>query len=179
MTPSRPRRPPRIGDVVLVDAHAWTSRHGDVPNHPQAVIHVTPINGDIRGIVTLTNNTQWRFEHITVVGGASGLDRVRALRDFDDDTRTAYIEMLWGERTFAVHAAIRDLEAMRRGTEQPDRPLRDPETVYEAEILLARIRWTANYLAREWGLEHRVRPEDWGGDDPDQRVGSVTGEDDA
>ena len=179
MTPSRPRRPPRVGDVVLVDADAWKARHGNAPNNPQAVVGVTVVNGVIRGIATLADNTQWRFGDVTVVGGTSGLDRVRALRDFDDDVRTAYVEVLWGERTFAVHAAIRDLEAMRRGTERPGRPLRDPETVYEAEVLLSRVRWVANYLAREWGLEHRVRPEDWGGDDPDHRVGSVTGEDDA
>ncbi|NBR00994.1 MAG: hypothetical protein EBT97_11195 [Actinobacteria bacterium] len=169
------RRSPQVGDVVTVDAEAWRSRHGTAPNPPQPVVHVTVIGG----IATLADNTQWRYEHLTVVGGVSGLDRIRALRDFDDDVRTAYVEVLWGERTFAVHAAIRDLEALRRGTEPPDRPLRDPETVYEAETLVARLRWVTNYLAREWGLEHRVRPEDWGGDDPDLRTGTVTGEGDA
>jgi len=173
------RRNPKVGDVVTVDAEAWRSRHGNAANNPQPVVHIAVVGGDIRGIATLADNTQWRYEHLTVVGGVSGLDRIRALRDFDDDVRTAYVEVLWGERTFAVHAAIRDLEALRRGTEPPDRPLRDPETVYEAETLVARLRWVTNYLAREWGLEHRVRPEDWGGDDPDFREGTVTGEDDA
>jgi len=173
------RRNPQVGDVVTVEASAWKSRYGTAPNPPQPVTHTAIVGGDIRGIATLADNTQWRYEHLTVVGGVSGLDRVRALRDFDDDVRTAYVEVLWGERTFAVHAAIRDLEAMRRGTEQPDRPLRDPETVYEAETLVARLRWITNYLSREWGLEHRVRPEDWGGDDPDLREGTVTGEGDA
>ena len=177
-TPMNRKRNPQVGDIVLVDAAAWQVRH-KTANVPQAVVYAHLVGGDIHGIATLADGSQWRFEHLTVVGGVSGLERVRALRDFEGDTRTAYIEMLWGERTFAVHAAIRDLEAMRRGTEQPDRPLRDPETVYEAEILLARIRWTANYLAREWGLDHRVRPEDWGGDDPELRTGSITGEGDA
>lgn len=162
-----------MGDIVTVDATAWRSRNGDLPNHPQAVVDA------IGYTATLSDGSAWQAVHLTVVGGASSLDRVRALRDFDDDVRTAYVEVLWGERTFAVHAAIRDLEAMRRGTERPDRPLRDPETVYEAEVLLSRMRWVANYLAREWGLEHRVRPEDWDGDDPDHRVGTVTSEDDA
>ncbi len=173
------RRNPQVGDVVAVDAAAWASRHGTAPNPPQPVVHTAIVGGDIRGIATLADGSDWWFEHLTVVGGVSSLDRVRALRDFDDDVRTAYVEVLWGERTFAVHAAVRDLEAMRRGTEHPDRPLRDPETVYEAETIVARLRWITNYLAREWGLEHRVRPEDWGGDDPDLREGAVTGEDDA
>lgn len=173
------RRTPKVGDVVVVDAKAWSARNGDAPNPPQAVVSATYIGGELVGIAALADGSQWRYAHLTVVGGVSGLDRVRALRDFEDDTRTAYVEVLWGERTFAVHAAIRDLEAMRRGTEQPDRPLRDPETVYEAETLLTRLRWVSNYLAREWGLDHHVRPEDWGGDDPDDREPVVTGDDDA
>lgn len=160
-----------MGDVVVVDADSWRSRNGNRPNTPQVVVEAS------EGIVTLADGSPWRFRQVSVVGGTSGLDRVRALRDFDDDTRTAYVEVLWGERTFAVHAAIRDLEAMRRGTEHPDRPLRDPETVYEADVILSRMRWVANYLAREWGLDHRVRPEDWGGDDPDARDGTVGGDD--
>lgn len=93
------------------------------------------------------------------------LDRVRKLKDFDGDPSVAYLEVLWGEQTFAVNAAIRDLEAMRRDTEDPEKPLRDPETVYEAQVLIDRVRWVANYLARQWGLEERVRPEDWQGDE--------------
>lgn len=89
------------------------------------------------------------------------LDRVRALRDFDEEDKIAYVEALWGPNTYAVHAAIRDLEAMRRGTEDPSKPLRDPETDYEAELLVKHLRDLANNLAQEWGLEHIVRPEDW------------------
>lgn len=92
------------------------------------------------------------------------LDDVRKLREFDHDPSVAYFEVLWGEQTFAVNAAIRDLEAMRRGVEDEEKPLREPETVFEAEVLLKRLRWVTNYLAREWGLEHLVRSDDWGGD---------------
>lgn len=93
------------------------------------------------------------------------LDDVRKLREFDSDPSVLYLEVLWGERTFAVNAAIRDLEAMRRGTEDDAKPLRNPETVFEAETIVDRMRWLTNYLARQWGLEERVRPEDWKGDE--------------
>jgi hypothetical protein len=93
------------------------------------------------------------------------LDAVRALRDFESDEKLAYIEILWGKGTFAVHAAIRDLEAMRMGQESADKALRDPETVFEAQVLVDRLRWVSNFLARQWGLEERVRPEDWQGDE--------------
>lgn len=99
-------------------------------------------------------------EHDNVVS----LDRIRALKEFDDDDKVAYVEVLWGEHTFAVHAAVRDLEAMRRGTEDASKPLRDPETAFEAEVLIKRLRWVTNYLAAAWELEHLVRQEDWQGD---------------
>lgn len=93
------------------------------------------------------------------------LDKIRALKDFDKDDKLAYVEILWGENTFAVHTAIRDLEALRRGTEEEEKPLREPETVFEAQVLIDRLRWVTNYLAREWGLEERVNPADWQGDE--------------
>ena len=96
------------------------------------------------------------------------LDRVRALKTFEADPSVAYVEFLWGEKSFAVNAVIRDLEAMRRGTEDEDQPLRDPETVYEAEMLIRKIRWMTNYLSRMWGLEAEVRPEDWQGDEREE-----------
>ena len=92
------------------------------------------------------------------------LDRGRALREFEGDVKVAHVEAMWGERTFVVDAQIRDLEAMRRGTEPESKPLRDPETVYEAEVLIGHIRWLANFLADQWGLAHLVRVEDWHGD---------------
>lgn len=92
------------------------------------------------------------------------LERVRALRDFEADEHVAYVEILWGQRGFAAHAAIRDLEAMRNGSEDPEKPLREPETTFEAQVLVDHIRWVANFLAAEWGLSDRVRVEDWRGD---------------
>lgn len=93
------------------------------------------------------------------------LSRVRTLRDFTAEDKLAYIEILWGESdTFAVNAVIRDLEALRRGTEDEEKPLRDPETEYEGEAILRRLRFVANHLAEAWGLDHLIRPEDWDGD---------------
>lgn len=93
------------------------------------------------------------------------LTRIRTLRDFDREDKLAYIEILWGESgTFAVNAVIRDLEALRRDAEDEEKPLREPETVYEAEAILRRIRFVANHLAEAWDLKHLIRPEDWDGE---------------
>lgn len=75
-----------------------------------------------------------------------------------------YLEILWGENTFAINVAIRDLEAMRRGMEEASLPLRDPETVFEAEVVIRKTRWVLNYLSQRWGLDHMIRVEDWEGD---------------
>lgn len=93
------------------------------------------------------------------------LNRIRVIRDFEDDEKVAYIEALWGTKTFAMSVAIRDLEAMRRGTESPEKPLREPETTYEAELMVKHLRWLANHMARGWSLEYLVRDEDWQGDE--------------
>lgn len=102
------------------------------------------------------------------------LERVRAIRSFKEDESIAYVELLWGSRSFAVHAAIRDLDAMRNGTEPEDKPLREPETMFEMEVLIRRIRWTANYLALTWGADQMIVPEDWDGDvrEPPPDLGS-------
>ena len=92
------------------------------------------------------------------------LEHVRAIRSFEDDESMAYVELLWGKRSFAVHAAIRDLDAMRNGTESEEKPLREPETMFEMEVLIRRIRWTANFLALTWGADQMIVPEDWDGD---------------
>ena len=100
------------------------------------------------------------------------LDRLRTLRDFEGEDKLLYVEILWGESgAFAVNAAVRDMEAMRRGTEDPSKPLRDPETVFEAESILRRLRYVANCLAREWGLDEQVRPADWMHDEPEAESG--------
>jgi len=93
------------------------------------------------------------------------LNRVRALKAFEQEPSIAYVEILWSEGSFGVHAAIRDLEAMRVNREPPDKPLREPETVFETQVLIDKLRWVTNYLARQWGLEERVRAEDWQGDE--------------
>ena len=170
MTTQRPRPTPRVGDTVLIDPSARSDHYRPFPTAPMVVVNVMHPPWEPEPLIQTADGNTYRMADVLEVVRPSDLDRVRAIKDFHDDTQIAYVEMLWGERTFAVHAAIRDLEAMRRGTEHPDRPLRDPETVYEAEALLSRMRWVANYLARTWGLDHRVRPEDWDGDDPDHRV---------
>jgi hypothetical protein len=85
--------------------------------------------------------------------------RVRSEREFEDE-QMLYIEVLWGKETFAYDIAIRDIEKMRRGTENPTKPLRPPETDYEIELAIKHIRWFANEVARLSGNEDWVRPED-------------------
>jgi hypothetical protein len=83
--------------------------------------------------------------------------RIRVEREFEDDS-IAYIEALWGKETFAFNAAIRDLEAMRRGKD--DGSLRPPETTHEAIMLVLHCRSLANDLARHFGLDHMVIERD-------------------
>jgi len=92
------------------------------------------------------------------------LDEARVLREFEADENVAYLEILWGKGTFAVNAAIRNLEKVRRD-EDDGGVLRDPETEYEMRTLLERTRWVCNFLARKAGLEDQVRPDDWLGDE--------------
>lgn len=83
--------------------------------------------------------------------------RIRTQREFDDDM-VAYVECLWGKKTFAFNAAVRDLEKMRRGEE--DRTLRPPETDWEALHVARHVRALANDILRHFGLEAFVRKED-------------------
>jgi len=83
--------------------------------------------------------------------------QLRRDREFDSEA-VAYIEALWGKETFAFDAAVRDLEGMRRGSE--DKELRPPETDYEAELLVRHVRDLANEMARLFGQVHLIRPED-------------------
>ena len=93
----------------------------------------------------------------------TSLDRYRMVKEFEGDPSVAYLEILWGTKSFAVNAAIQDLEEVRSGNTEGE--LRDPETEYEMRTLIERSRWVMNYLAREFGLEDQVRPEDWTGDE--------------
>jgi hypothetical protein len=83
--------------------------------------------------------------------------RVRIDREFEDNT-VAYIEAIWGEKTFAFNAAIRDLEMMRRGRD--DGSLRPPETDHEGRMMVLHCRSLANDLARHFHLMDMVREHD-------------------
>lgn len=98
--------------------------------------------------------------------GVVSLDdyRIRADQEFADESM-AYVEALWGRETFAFNVAIRDLEAIRRGTEDPSKPLRPPETYHEGLHMVLHVRALANDLARHFGLDELVRPLDDVGND--------------
>ena len=83
--------------------------------------------------------------------------RIRSQGEFQD-RQVAYVEALWGEETMAFNLAIRDLEAMRRGT--GDLSLRSPETYHEVYLLVCHIRSLANDVADFYGLKELVRRED-------------------
>jgi len=83
--------------------------------------------------------------------------RIRAGKEFEDE-QVAYVEALWGKTTYAFNAAVRDLEGMRRGTD--DGTLRRPETYYEGQLLVGHVRALANDLARNFGMDHMVREGD-------------------
>lgn len=85
--------------------------------------------------------------------------RIRAEGEFEGEAM-AYVEALWGRETHSFNAAVRDLEAMRRGTEDPSKPLRPPETYHEAIHIILHVRALANDLARHFGIDDVVRPED-------------------
>lgn len=94
-------------------------------------------------------------------GNVVSLDehRIRSETEFLDE-QVAYVEALWGKETVAFNAAVRDLEAMRRGQEEPGHPLRPPVTYHEAIHLVLHVRALANDLARHFGLDDQVRSAD-------------------
>lgn len=83
--------------------------------------------------------------------------RLRDERDWETDP-VAYVEAVWGPTSYAFDAAIRDLEALRRGL--PTEGLRPPETHYEAVMLVRHVRALANNLARHFGATELVREGD-------------------
>ena len=83
--------------------------------------------------------------------------RIRTDREFEDEM-VAYVECLWGKRTFAFNVAVRDLEKMRRGEQDPT--LRPPETDWEALHLAKHVRALANDILRHFNLADFVREED-------------------
>jgi hypothetical protein len=89
----------------------------------------------------------------------TNLDEVRIRLGVDLRTEAiAYVEAVWGKDTYGFNAAIRDLEAMRRGKD--DGTLRRPETYHEGMLLVHHVRALANDLARNFGMDHLVRDED-------------------
>lgn len=91
-------------------------------------------------------------------GNISILDdhRIRKESEFTDDM-VAYVEGLWGRKTYAFNVAVRNLEQMRRGVD--DRSLREPQTYHEALHLVRHVRQLANDIARHFGVLE-VRSED-------------------
>jgi len=83
--------------------------------------------------------------------------RIRIEEEFLQEP-VAYVEAIWGKKTCAFNAAIRDLEAMRRGS--GDKALRPPETYHEALHIVLHVRALANDLARHLGVDSLVREED-------------------
>jgi len=98
-------------------------------------------------------------EPLSTEDNVTSLDdhRIRAEKEFEDE-QVAYLEVLWGKKTYSFNAAVRDLELMRRG--QDDGSLRPPETSWEAEHVVFHVRSLANDLARFWNQDHLVREED-------------------
>lgn len=91
-------------------------------------------------------------------GNLSILDdhRIRKDSEFTDDM-VAYVEGVWGRKTFAYNVAVRNLEQMRRGVD--DRALREPATYHEALHIVRHVRQLANDIARHFGVVE-IRPED-------------------
>ncbi len=84
------------------------------------------------------------------------------IREEADYTTNAmcYVEAAWGPQTHRWDAVVRDLEAMRRGTEDPSRPLRPPVTYHEATHIVMHVRALANDMARHFGIDELVRSDD-------------------
>lgn len=90
-------------------------------------------------------------------GNLTILDNHRIRKAEFEDDMVAYVEGLWGRKTFAFNVAIRDLEGMRRGAD--DKALREPRTYHEADLLVRHIRALANDVARHFGVVD-VHPAD-------------------
>lgn len=83
--------------------------------------------------------------------------RILSENEFNDE-QVAYLEALWGKKTFAFNVAVRDLEAMRQGSS--DKSLRIPETNHEMVHMILHVRALANDLARHFKLDHMIRVDD-------------------
>lgn len=119
--------------------------------------HLAVAHGEILVLTGTDEPLEKEEENPTVVN----LDehRIRTEGEFVGEAM-AYVEALWGKETHSFNAAVRDLEAMRRGTEDPTKPLRPPETYHEAIHIVLHVRALANDLARHFGVENLVRESD-------------------
>jgi hypothetical protein len=152
----------RVGDKVRITNAAWEQFCEELKvNHQNPGIRVVEDIHPREGLVLLDFPFHWWSPDDLQTTNLVSLDdvRIREAQEFEDD-KVAYFEALWGENTFAFNAAIRDLEAKRRGKEDPSKPLRPPQTHYEAELLIKHVRSVANDLARHFGMEDLVRHED-------------------
>jgi len=151
-----------VGQKAYITDTAWERaceerEWGDKPNpSPREVVEITP-QGRIVLDFPLYYWLPGDLEPVELIDLADV--RAREEREFQDE-QVAYLEALWGKSTFAFDLAVRDLEAMRRDTEDPRMPLRPPETYYETEHMIKHVRALANDIARFYGMPELVRDED-------------------
>jgi hypothetical protein len=132
-----------LGQLAVAQSEALVFAHEVYPDlHAQYSGPPQPVTeGNPDGVVSLD-------EH-----------RIRSEAEMDSEL-VLYLEGVWGKETVGFNVAIRDLEAMRRGTEEPGLPLRIPETDHEVIHAVLHIRALANDVARHFNLEHLVRESD-------------------
>lgn len=154
----------KVGDKVRITDEAWTAFCEDqsLTHRNPGIRRIEDIH-PIKGHVMLDFPFHWWKPDDLQTTNLVVLDdiRIREEQEFEDE-KVAYVEALWGKETFAFNAAIRDLEAMRRGGD--DLTLRTPQTYHEAAHLVLHIRALANDLARHFGMDDLVREEDDMGD---------------
>jgi len=59
-----------------------------------------------------------------------------------------------------LSVADKDVPLWRMAAEEPGMPLRPPETYHEALHLIMHVRALANDMARHFGMDDQVRPDD-------------------
>lgn len=149
-----------VGDKVRITEEAWARFCAQSGEHlPNPGVRVVEDIQTRDRPIMLDYPSGWWGEGDLQEVNVVHLDavRIREDREFEDE-KVAYVEALWGKETFAFNAAIRDLEAMRRGHE--DLTLRPPQTYHEAAHLILHVRALANDMARHFGIDDLVRPED-------------------
>lgn len=161
----------KVGDKARIKDEAWFNflhllgeeRKDRLVTDPQSVAAVNPTTGEILLTFPLW---WWKEDDLILLSEPEeslpkviSLDehRIRAEEEFKDE-QVAYVEVLWGKKTYAFNAAVRNLEEMRRG--EDDGSLRAPETHHEALHLILHVRALANDMARHFGMVDMVRESD-------------------